>query len=300
MAARTFAAVLKAAVRLIAPLDAEVLLACVQNRTREYVLSHPEAQIGYFKNWRFGRLVRLRRAGVPVAYLTGRQEFFGRVFYVNRQVLIPRPDTEILVEAAAAELRQRLADSGPSGLIRLVDVGTGSGCIPISLLFTASLPDRERLDAWATDVSRPALRVARRNARRHLVAIRFVRGHLWKPLPGRLDSAPKAALIITANLPYLTAAQHASEPTLAYEPRRALVGGERGLSLYNEFLSGLGLWYRQTKNNGCPVTVFLEIDPGQTAWARELASRHLPGASLEIKKDLGRRDRVIIIRLPRA
>ena len=202
-------------------LSSDLLLGFVTGRDRIYVLSHAEDDLQE-KDWEYYKSLVLRHAkGEPLQYLTGEREFFGLDFQVNPAVLIPRPETEILVEAALGIIRERL---GPK--VMFADVGTGSGCIAVSLAHEA--PSSM---GWATDISGPALQTARRNAVRHKVSgrIQFVRADLLDCFYGK----PVFDMILS-NPPYVPLEEYNALPSGVrdYEPRRALYGGRDGLDFY--------------------------------------------------------------------
>ena len=190
--------------------EARSLLAFVLGGTREALIAQPQRPVGAKYAAHFRELCQRRAAGEPMAYLLGEREFYGRRFRVNGSVLIPRPETELLVEAALRELE---GFGGP----RVIDLGTGSGCIGITLAL-------ERMDArvCATEVSEAALKLARINADELGAQVEFLRGHWYEPARGPFD-------LIVSNPPYIAA----GDPHLAHlgcEPRDALTDGGDGLS----------------------------------------------------------------------
>ena len=190
--------------------EARSLLALALDCTRESLIADPQRRVSAAATERFGRLCARRRAGEPMAYLAGQREFFGRSFQVDRSVLIPRPETESLVEAALRRMRDL---TGP----RVLELGTGSGCIAITLAL-------ERPDARvaATERSEAALKVARSNARRLGAGVELLLGSWYAPAPGPFD-------LIVSNPPYVAAADpHLTE--LGYEPRAALTDEGDGLA----------------------------------------------------------------------
>lgn len=214
-----------------ARLDAELLLSHVLMQPVTYVLAHDDEQVGWLAEWRYKRLVSERKKGMPVAYLRGHREFYGLDFKVNRHTLVPRPDTEALVEAVIAYLSgRRLAISNKFWLL---DVGTGSGCIPISVLRHVS-----GLTAVATDISSSALRVAKANAKRHEVEgrIKFYRSDLLKNVD--LSAYGETEWVVTANLPYVPKGFRVNIET-QFEPQIALWGGEDGMEVYRRLLKEL-------------------------------------------------------------
>jgi release factor glutamine methyltransferase len=220
-------------------LDAEVLLANVLAIDRTGVVAHPEAPVGEGAAARFAELITRREAGEPVAYLREVKEFMGLAFAADSRALIPRPETERLVELAELEVVHRLtAAPRPVGSppIRIVDVGTGSGTIAVAL--AVRLRSRrmlEELDILATDDAPDALELARENAVGHAVAdrVRFREADLI-PLDER------AFDLVLANLPYVrTDALDGLPVAASFEPRHALDGGADGLGVIRRLLDVL-------------------------------------------------------------
>ena len=199
-------------------LDAEVLLAHVLGRDRVYLYRESGLQLDTAAADRYTKLLERRAAGEPVAYLTGHKEFMGLDFLVGPRVLIPRPETELMVEYALGVLK------GWTGLPVAVDVGTGSGAVAVSL--SRLVPG---CAVYATDVSADALTMARENANRHGVRVNFGHGDLLEPLRGIL--APGTAAVVAANLPYIPEGDIPGLPREVrdFEPHDALDGGPDGL-----------------------------------------------------------------------
>ncbi len=257
------------------PLDAPVLLAHLLGVQRAALHTHPERPLTPEQAADFRRMIEGRRRGVPVAYLTGRRAFFDREFAVSPAVLIPRPETEHLIEAALAWAR------GRAGL-RIADVGTGSGAIAVTL--AAHLPDAA---VWAIDVSEEALAVARENAARAGVEARitWLGGDLLSPL---LAHAIQVDLI-AANLPYIPSADLDGLAVARFEPRSALNGGPDGLDLMRRLLA-------QAPETLAPGGLaLLEIQSGQGARVSELAKAAFPGAEVRVLADYAGHDRVVWI-----
>ncbi len=215
-------------------LAAELLLLHVAGRDRTWLYAHPEDAIGTEQERQFLSLVSRRAAGEPTQYLTGKQEFWGLEFEVTPDVLIPRPETEHVIEVALDRLALRELRAGRKQTLsgeglRIADVGTGSGCIAIAL--AKDLPGAKFL---ATDISPAALKVAQRNAERNQFAgqIEFVRADL---LNGQSSSLGELRFdLIASNPPYVSRRE---APTLQrevrdHEPEVALYGGEEGYELY--------------------------------------------------------------------
>ena len=252
-------------------LDADVLLAHLLGTSREYLRTYPEAPINRRDTRRYRALVTRRARRVPVAYLTGSKEFFGHRLLVTPAVLIPRSETESLVERALAYLRRH------PGVRRVIDVGTGSGAIAVAL---AGAIRRLKIDA--VDIDARALAVARRN-----IAQAGLRTRVRVRRANLLDGASRVSCIV-ANLPYLSAERRRQvAQDVRYEPRRALNGGPDGLELIRELLSQAP---RRLRRPGC---LLLECDPAQARTIRRLAARAFPHASVDVVKDLSGRARVI-------
>jgi len=244
-----------------ARLDAELLLAHLLGKDLTYVMAYDEVEVGRLNRWRYERIIRRRKRGVPVAYLRGYKEFYGRDFEVNKHVLIPRPDTELLVEAVSNYV---------TGDDLLLDVGTGSGCIPISVI--KEVPD---LEAVAVDISVKALKVAQNNAHNHHTFSRmvFIKSNLLTDVDFRLLEGWD--VVVTANLPYVPKNYQVNVET-QFEPKMALYGGDDGLDIYRRLIEQL----EQVK----PRAIFFECFDFQSA----VLSDHLPDYELKyVKNTLG-------------
>src|SRR5258708_1160646 len=262
-------------------LDAEVLLSFVLNKPKEFFLANPSQKIDPKMEKKFLMLINRRLLGWPVAYLTKSKEFYKLKLYVDKNVLIPRPETEGLVELAMEEikgLRLKFKDKKP---LRILDVGTGSGNIIISLgkqLRTLSPVPHTQL--FASDISPKTIVVARKNAKLHKVKIKFADGHLLEPWgKQRFD-------VIIANLPYLA---KLVDPSTKHEPIGALVAAKKGLKLYQEL-------FKQLRTlSPIPCTLFIEIGRDQGLPIKKLAKKLLPAFKTKIYKDLSGRDRYAVI-----
>lgn len=281
--------------------EAELILAHVTGRSREYILAHPEARVSWWQRQKFFWLLKKRSACMPLAYLTGSKEFFGLNFFVSRATLIPRSETELIVETAVEELKQCKMDSKSTILI---DIGTGTGCVPISILKNLPPERAANIKTFAVDCSREALRAARRNARFHNVRINFargnllnnfVRGHLLNNARALIGRHQPELIIITANLPYITSHEYDSEPNLLFEPRRALVGGGNdGLKLYQELINQLARLHSRLAA-AVQLKILCEINPDQVDKFKKIINVNFQNVTLKIKKDLAFRDRMIAV-----
>lgn len=260
-----------------APLEAELLLADTLETDRTGLLAGLSDLLSEERQRHLDSLLSRRMQREPLAYLRGKREFYGLDFHVGPGVLIPRPETETLVEEALALAALRESEQGTI----IADVGTGSGIIAVSL--AVHLP---RSKLYATDISNTALSTAQGNARRHGVDARiaFLGGDLMEPLPERVD-------IVAANLPYLsTGAIQDLEPEIAlYEPREALDGGPGGLDLVRRLLAQAP---GHLRTGGA---LLLELDPWQMDAASRAALQAMPGAAVRCVRDLAGDERVLVV-----
>jgi release factor glutamine methyltransferase len=255
----------------LSPPEVDLLRAHVLRRSYAWVVAHPEARLTRPQQRRLQRLLAQRRRAKPLAYLTGTKEFYGRTFIVTPAVLVPRPETEHLVETA---LKLPLSPAAA-----VADVGTGSGCIAVTLAL-----ERLRWRLIATDASGRALAVARKNIERYHLKPRIsvFHGDLIAPV---LRQHQPVDLVI-ANLPYARPEEYHA---VAAEPRRAIVGGNDGLAVFRRF-------FRQLARSTWPAPVILEIDPRRRAAVIAVARQHLGQVSIRVSKDLAGHDRVLTIR----
>jgi release factor glutamine methyltransferase len=265
------------------PLEAQVLLAQLMGRTRSWIIAHLEFSLDPSLTIEYAARIGRIRNGEPLAYLTGVQEFYGLEFEVTPDVLIPRPETELLVSTALDWLALRRTERlGPPVSTRVVDLGTGSGCV------AAVLAVREReARVVATDISARALAVAARNLARHGVRDRvsLVQADLLSAVRGPVD-------LLCANLPYaLTPILDASR-ALRFEPRLALDGGEDGLRLVRRALDQAA---SRIAEGGLAL---FEIDAVHAERARQIARQRFPQSTLKIKKDLAGWERLLVVRQP--
>jgi release factor glutamine methyltransferase len=264
-------------------METDLLIASVIKRDRGFILAHPEWKLNLWETVKIIRAIRQLKNGRPLAYITGHKEFFGLDFLVNKHTLIPRPDTEIMVEEALSTIKDNISNHRA---FLLADIGTGSGCVAISI--AKNIPEAR---IFAIDISKRALYVARKNAKLHKVNINFFHGDLLEPLMSARHFTIPNHLIITANLPYLTKTWVDEEQSLKYEPKNALIAdiGD-GLTLYDKLFKQI-----KTLFGNFTFDILIEIDPRQAVGAEKLAREYFADARLRIKKDLAGRDRLLII-----
>ncbi len=281
--ASSLAAALRSAYAQLSGLDApavtaQALLGHALGLTRTQVLSQPELPLTAGQAAAYAGLVARAADGEPLAYLTGEREFHGLAFEVDRHVLVPRPETEVLVD---------LALDGPGR--QIADVGAGSGCIGVTL--AVHWPEAQ---VHALDISPEALGVARRNAARHGVRARLVfleSDLLAALLPPGARGSPPAFDLICANLPYIDTDELRGLAVARYEPRLALDGGAGGLRLIERLL---GQAPRLLAPGG---RLLLEIGATQGAAVAALACAAFPSARVAVHRDPAGLDRVVAIAL---
>lgn len=229
-------------------LDAEVLLTFVLKKPREFILAHPDYQLTQKQINNFNKLIQRRALHEPIAYITNQKEFFGLDFYIDENVLIPRPESELLVELVMNITSARMNGFAPPK--KIIDVGTGSGCIAISL--AKNLPETEII---ATDISPAALKIAQKNSQTHNTKnIKFLQGDLLTPAKDYINKE----VTVVANLPYLSKKLYDSSPRSVqdFEPFEALESGDDGLDHYRRL-------FKQVEELNIPCYVFCEISPEQ-------------------------------------
>jgi len=274
--------------------EAELLLSHTLKKEREFLFTHPEAEIGQKKFIEFRKLLEKRKHNFSIAYLCGYKYFFGLKFFINADVLVPRPETELMVEEALRHTNKNTVRSR-YGKILILDIGTGSGCISIATAKELQKSNK-RLAGYefhAVDISKKALKIAKKNAAFHNVKnnVSFYHGDLLEPILKKRKKE-KGKIIICANLPYLTPAQIKDSPSIRKEPKLALAAGRDGLKYYRAL-------FRQISQNLLPrqsdVILLIEIDHTQKACVTKLIREELPQAKFTIKKDLSGFDRLVSI-----
>jgi release factor glutamine methyltransferase len=250
-------------------LDAEVLLAHVLKVPRVYLFAHPEKRVSFWQRFQFKRLLRARQKGMPIAYLIKHKEFWSLDFEVNSAVLIPRPDTELLVETALQFL-------GKEKSLTIADLGTGSGIIAVTL--------GHECPHWkitATDVSKRALNLAKKNALKNSVKnIMFIQSDWFSKLQ------PHAFDAIVSNPPYVDANDGSLlQKGVCFEPAKALIAKDHGLQAIRHIISHAQKYLREGG------WLFIEHGCEQGQDVRRLFEQH-GYDNIQTQKDLAERDRV--------
>jgi len=289
-------------------LDAEVLLSFTIKKPKIWLYAHSEKKLKKTEEIKFKKLIAQRKNGTPVAYLVGHKEFFDLDFMVDKNILIPSPDTELMIE-------EILKSTPLDKKISIADVGTGCGNIAITL--AKHLPLAK---IYAIDISKNALKVAQKNAKKHKTdkQIIFLNGNLLEPLPKKacpvrnssmnygnknargerrlcgsdnfksknLNQISNGVNFIVANLPYIPSQK---AKCLNHSPQIALDGGKDGLKFYQSLLENAADYLQL---NG---KIFLEINFDQAKKIKKIIKKYFPQAEIEIKKDLAGLNRLVII-----
>lgn len=261
-------------------LDAEVLLAYILKLNRAFIISHGELQLTLSELKQFNSFITLRANHYPLAYIIGHKEFYGLNFMVTPVVLVPRPESELLVDEAL-----NICKKNPSSTI--IDLGTGSGCLIISLLKQLT----KKLPSFALDISGPALAIAKKNASNHQIKdTKFIKSNLLTRFIQKPNELKKSQhLLILANLPYVPIEIVKTEPSISREPKLALAAGQDGLDVYRRLVPQI---YRLQKQTKIPITLLCEINPEQKKSFQSLWKE-----KVIFKKDLSQKTRVGIVEI---
>ena len=255
-------------------LELELLLAFVLKCDRTFLLINYQKEIEVGDLKKYNCLAKKLFTGWPLAYLTGEREFYGRSFCVNSATLIPRPESEMIVDLVKEECQKYQKAT-------LIDVGTGSGCLIISL--AAELG--KDFNYYGLDISSKALDTAKINAKKNKVKINFCQSDLLNNLPKQ-----KGKIFLIANLPYLTKEQVAGEPSIKKEPKSALISGKDGFKDYRNLFKQLS-----ARSDLKDFYLIIEIDPSQKKLAQEEIKKYFPEKKLTLIKDLRKKIRFAVI-----
>jgi release factor glutamine methyltransferase len=279
--------------------DLELIIAHILHTSREFILTHPEFSLQPIHIKKIDTLVRKRQKGIPLAYLIGKKEFFGLDFKVDKNVLIPRPETEMLVEEAIKSIKEE-KDKGQK--ISIIDVGTGSGNIIISTAYNIEhRPSSNNISYFATDISSPALKIAKLNSRKYKLdkKIKFFKGNLLEPIMKNKKCFmfhDACSMIIIANLPYVSQVNYKKYHSgIKFEPRIALLSKNCGLFHYEKLFQEIKKMF--VLCSMLHVSCILEFSPEQKNKLNLLIKKYFSDAKIILKKDLAGKWRVGIINL---
>ncbi|MES5396109.1 peptide chain release factor N(5)-glutamine methyltransferase [Bacillus amyloliquefaciens] len=256
---------------------AELLLLNDTGMDRSKLLANLQEPVGEDELYRFRRHVEMHKEGVPIQYIIGKEQFYGREFFVNDDVLIPRPETEEVV-FHLLDKQKRVFSEGER--LNVIDIGTGSGAIAVTLALECG-----HFSVAASDISKEALQVAERNAQNLRADVRFLQGDLLTPF----ISSGKKADIIVSNPPYISEEEMAdlSDIVRFHEPLHALTDGGDGLKFYKRFMEDLPLVMKDK------ALVVFEIGYNQGKAVEELFRHSFPNAEVEVVKDINGKDRTV-------
>jgi len=261
--------------------EREIVLAKILNVPRVHILAHPELTTTTKQSLLFARLIRRLEKGEPLSYIFGYQTFFELSFFVNKNVLIPRPESEWLVENSLKILQTH------TDIKTIIDCGTGSGCLLVSLIKNIPPQIRDKINFFGIDVSRRALNVAKKNEKtNNLNNINWLKGNLLAHLK-KLNIADP--ILLMANLPYLTEKDYKETPNKVrnFEPKLALAGGKDGLKYYKQLIT-------QIKNYSHFTFLCLwEIDPCHSQELADLVALVFTNSKPKIYKDFNGLDRYL-------
>jgi len=284
-------------------LDTEVLLLNTlsgnSNLNKSYLYSHLDINVPNSAIVNLKQKLSRRAKGEPIAYIIGYKEFYNLNFCTNKDVLIPRPETEQIVDLVIEVINNKLTtysntNSKPQSIF--IDIGTGSGCIPISILKSLNTKYLINHTFFATDISTKALKVAEQNAKTHQIKdnITFLHGNLLEPAYQLINKTKKGInnFIITANLPYLK--PNEKDCSIKQEPNLALYGGEDGLVLIRKLMTQVKEYFQLPTFD---FHIFIEHSPNQTTPIRNHSLNLFPKALMKVHKDIQGLNRITHIKI---
>lgn len=277
-------------------IEIELLMAYILKRPKEFLYLNQNYRLTKEQYNNLAKLIKRRQKGEPIAYIIGHKDFYGLRFKVDRNVLVPRPETERIIDCVIARSQAtKQSDNGlprssdalrvRNDITKILDVGTGSGCIIITLAKFLSLSPassrpgkgKNQHEFYAGDISPAALKVAKENAKSHRTKVKFICSDL-------LENIKFVPDILVANLPYLASCWISKK--LKYEPRSALLAKSGGLDLINKLLKQIAA------KKSRPKLIFLEFDPRQKSKLIQQIKKHLPGAEVQLHRDFAGRWRL--------
>ena len=282
---------------LLPRLDFELLLAFASGLSREKLITYPDENLGLKVLNKFRQLEKKRLKNWPIAYLIEEKSFYGLNFKVSPKVLVPRPETELIIDKVLKKINsEKIKD------LNIIDLGTGSGAIITSLgseIKKINPKLFQRIGFFGLDISLAALKIAKENAKNNNLekSIVFIKSDLLeiiknKKLSKNFDILTKP-LIVCANLPYLKPEEFKLEKSISREPKLALVAGKDGLKYYRQLFKQIALL--NTNNNLNSLLLICEVNPGQVKPMKELANKYFNNKTIEVNQDLAGQDRFFSI-----
>lgn len=300
---RTIRDTLRAVEKNVTRNEIEIILAHALKKEREFVLTHPEQTLSAKEISRFESLLKRRKQNEPIAYILGHKEFFGRDFFVNKNTLVPRPETETLIEIVIRHIESEKKYHEKKSKTVIIDMGTGSGNIIITLIKELERKNYnlfKNFSFFALDISRKALSVSRKNAHACGVknSLRFMQSDMFSKFPTKIFRQANSVIIL-ANLPYLSTKeyQRTSDDIQRYEPKTAIESGETGLEHPKKLLEEIK---EICEKEGCKekdISIFFEIGSKQKKRFENYTSRVFPRATIHASKDLSEKWRFVFVRL---
>ncbi len=268
-------------------LEASSLISFVCKIDQSFIISHPEKKIFKKQEQEIKKLAKLRSKNWPLAYLLKNKDFYQLNFIVSPDVLIPRPESELIIENVLSDIKNIKKEAS------IIDVGTGSACLIISLAHI--LKNNKNINYYGLDISSKALKIAKKNAKRYQLdkIIKFSKSNLLQKLINKINLEPKEYFVL-ANLPYLTTEEIKKSPSIQKEPKTALAGGKDGLFLYQKLFKQIIETTKHSKFN-----IYAEINPWQETKILELAKKAFRECLIETKiiLDLKNETRLVIFRV---
>lgn len=260
-------------------IEADLLLGHVLNKSKEFLYTNPSTKLTVSQTKQFEQMAKKRESGVPAAYLLGYKHFYGLKFKVTKSVLIPRPETEWIVDKTLKLVAQKLY-THPRTTLKILDVGTGSGCIAISIAKTVS---SKNVKVFASDISVSALKLAKENAGSNKAKVSFAKRNLLHGAKGKFD-------LIIANLPYVPLKEYSKRyNNLKHEPKLALTDGTNNFILITKLLNQVP---KHMNQNG---VLLLEVDPSAISIITKSAMSIKQINNIEVVRDINGLERFVIL-----
>lgn len=274
--------------------DIEILIAHELKKDKIFIFTHPEHELNFWQVFKIENSLKKRQKNIPLAYLTKEKEFYGRTFFVNKNTLVPRPETELIIENVLEQI-----ENSENKNYLIVDIGTGSGIIPITLARELENNNEKNFKFIATDISKKALKVAKRNSIHHKIEnkINFYQSDLLKNKKSQKEIKNfNGEIILIANLPYVNENfkknlfKKEESKALQFEPEIALWSDDKGLNHYERLIKEIKEFFNKNKK----LTTYLEINPEQPNYLTKKIKNIFPTAKIKFKKDLANLDRLCI------